>query len=304
FDRAVERTPQFSRGFFVNVLPRDDAAAPAQICNLAAAGLERAAHQRLHQRGRFVPAAEKGVEPVGRVFELDLGERDAGRFHGFDRGVERARMPGDRDRHVAQIGKGANARILPHHDRAGTHCGVEPDDLALAQPLHALDRAPFTYGVDFERAVLKLGLLPTTSKILHTALGAFGIVLVIDDVEALFGEEALLDRDPPGTVVGIAVALKTDGAGHGDTCRLDPTKAETTLCPEFHAATTEQVMGDGAHSAFVVAHGPSATKLPDGRMPRAGPCALLTSVRNRSRPTGCRRRFPTHDRWAPRSTSW
>jgi len=39
------------------------------------------------------------------------------------------------------------------------------------------------------------------SKILDTALGAFGIVLVIDDVEAFFGEEPLLDRDPPGTVM-------------------------------------------------------------------------------------------------------
>ena len=165
------------------------------------------------------------------MFELDLGERDAGRFHGFDRGVERARMPSDRDRHVAQFSQGVNARILPHHDRAGTHRGVEPDDLALAQPLHALDRAPFAYGVDFERAVLKLRLLPTMSKILDTALGAFGIVLVIDDVEAFFGEEALLDRDPPGTVMGIAVALETDGARHGDTSRLDPTKAANHVMP-------------------------------------------------------------------------
>jgi hypothetical protein len=53
-------------------------------------------------------------------------------------------------------------------------------------------------------------------EVLHPALGAFGIVLVIDDVEAFFGEEALLDRHPPGTVVGIAVALETDGAGHGN----------------------------------------------------------------------------------------
>src|SRR5262249_38785808 len=103
----------------------------------------------------------------------------------------------------------------PHHDRAGTHRGVEPDDLASAQPLHALDRAPFAYRIDLERALLKLRLLPTMGEILHPALGAFGVVLVIDDVEAFFGEEALLDRHPPGTVMGIAVALETDGAGHG-----------------------------------------------------------------------------------------
>jgi hypothetical protein len=69
------------------------------------------------------------------------------------------------------------------------------------------------------------------SKILDTALGAFGIVLVIDDVEPFFGEEALLDCDPPGTVMGIAVALETDGARHGDTCRLDPTKAGNHVMP-------------------------------------------------------------------------
>src|SRR5262245_39164351 len=38
-------------------------------------------------------------------------------------------------------------------------------------------------------------------------------------------------------------------------------------------------------------------------MPRAGPCGLLTSVRKQSRPGVCRRRVPTHDRWAPRSIS-
>jgi hypothetical protein len=54
---------------------------------------------------------------------------------------------------------------------------------------------------------------------------------VIDDVEAFFGEEALLDRDPPGTVMGIAVALETDGARHGDTSRLDPTKAANHVMP-------------------------------------------------------------------------
>ena len=37
FDRAIERAPQLPRGFFVNILPRDDAAAPTQIGNFAAA---------------------------------------------------------------------------------------------------------------------------------------------------------------------------------------------------------------------------------------------------------------------------
>src|SRR5262249_29267331 len=137
-----------------------------------------------------------------------------------DRGIERARMPGDRDRHVAQIGKGVNARILPHHDRAGAHRGAKPDDLASAQPLHALDRAPFPYRIDPHPALLKLLLLPPMGEILLRALGAFGIVLVIDDVEAFFGEEALLDRYPPGTVMGIAVALETDGARHGRSAGL------------------------------------------------------------------------------------
>ena len=35
------------------------------------------------------------------------------------------------------------------------------------------------------------------------------------DGQPFVGEEALLDRNPPGTVVGVAVALETNGAGHG-----------------------------------------------------------------------------------------
>src|SRR5262249_7508101 len=124
-------------------------------------------------------------------------------------------MAGDRDRHVAQIGKGVNARILPHHDLAGAHRGVEPDDLASAQPLHALDRAPFAYRIDFERALLKLRLLPAMGEIFHPALGAFWFVLVTDEGEPFLAKKALPEGDPPRTVMGIAVALETDGAGHG-----------------------------------------------------------------------------------------
>jgi hypothetical protein len=34
-------------------------------------------------------------------------------------------------------------------------------------------------------------------------------------VEAFILEKALLEGDTPGAVVGVAVALQTDGAGHG-----------------------------------------------------------------------------------------
>jgi hypothetical protein len=131
-------------------------------------------------------------------------------------------MPGDRNRHVAQVGKAQNGRILSDHDRAGAHRGIEPDDLAFAQPLHALDRSPFADGIHFERALLKLRLLPAMGEIFHPAFGALGVVLVIDDVEALFGKEALLHGHPPGTVMGVAVALYTDRAGHGTPTAIEP----------------------------------------------------------------------------------
>ncbi len=43
---------------------------------------------------------------------------------------------------------------------------------------------------------------------------------MIFDVQSFGGEEALLDRDAPGTVMGVAVALQADGfslgrLGHG-----------------------------------------------------------------------------------------
>jgi hypothetical protein len=37
---------------------------------------------------------------------------------------------------------------------------------------------------------------------------------VILDLKAFVGEKALLDRDPPGAIMGIAVALQTYGSGH------------------------------------------------------------------------------------------
>jgi len=61
---------------------------------------------------------------------------------------------------------------------------------------------------------LQLLLLPALREILDPSGGAFGIVLVIFDVQAFGGEEALLDRDPPRPVVGVAVALQADGLGH------------------------------------------------------------------------------------------
>ena len=98
-------------------------------------------------------------------------------------------------------------RILPHHQRAGAHRRVEPDDLAAAERLDALDRTPFADRIDFERALLQLRFLPPLREILDAARGAFWIVFVIFDFEAFGGEEALLDGDPPRAIVGIAVAL-------------------------------------------------------------------------------------------------
>ena len=51
-------------------------------------------------------------------------------------------------------------------------------------------------------------------KILDAARGAIRIVFVIFDAKALGGEEALLDGDSPGAVVGVAVALQAYGSAH------------------------------------------------------------------------------------------
>ncbi len=90
-----------------------------------------------------------------------------------------------------------------------------PMILPRAELLDALDRAPFAHRIDLERAVLELAFLPALGEILHPPGDALGVVLVVLDLEALGGEEALLDRDPPGPVMGVAVALQADGTGHG-----------------------------------------------------------------------------------------
>src|SRR5262249_3179668 len=158
--------------------------------------------------------AEQRREPVVGVHELDLGERHARRLQRLDGGIEGAGMPGDRDHDVAQFPKRTNGGVLAHHDGAGAHRGVEADDFSLSQGLHALDRAPFAYRIDLEGALLQLRFLPALGKILHPSGRPFGIVLVVFDGEPFGGEEALLDGDAPGTVVGIAVALQADGATH------------------------------------------------------------------------------------------
>ena len=104
---------------------------------------------------------------------------------------------------------------LPHHDRAGADRGVEADDLALAERLDALDRAPFAHRIDFERALLELRFFPALGEILDPARDALRIVFGVFDGQTLVGKEALLERDPPGPVVGVAVALQTDDARHG-----------------------------------------------------------------------------------------
>src|SRR5215813_7847310 len=114
------------------------------------------------------------------------------------------------------IGQRLHTRIPSHHDRASAYRGVEPDDFAAAQLLHALDSAPLAHRIDFECPLLELRLLPSLREVLDAAFVTFGIVLVIDDVEPFFGKEALLHRNPPGSVMGVAVALKPNGARHGN----------------------------------------------------------------------------------------
>src|SRR5262249_47705812 len=124
------------------------------------------------------------------------------------------RVPSHRDRHVAEICQGTNRGIRAHHDGAGSHGAVEPDDPASAQGLDTLDGAPFAYRIDVEGALLQLRFLPALGKALHAPGSAFRIVLVVFDGEAFVGEEALLDGDAPRPVVRIAVALQAYGASH------------------------------------------------------------------------------------------
>src|SRR5207253_4234663 len=149
------------------------------------------------------------------MHELELVEWHARGLQHLDRGVESAGVPGHCNRHVAQLGETRNARILAHHDGAGTRGGVQPDDFSLAELLHALNRAPFTHWIDFERTLAQLRFLPALGKVLDPALDALGIVLVIFDIEPFVGKKALLDGDAPGAVMRIAVALQADGGRHG-----------------------------------------------------------------------------------------
>ena len=146
--------------------------------------------------------------------QLDRIEGYARGFQHFDRGVKRAGVPGDGDRNIAQLGGGRDLGLFAHHQCAGAHRGIEPDDLAAAKRLHALDRAPFAHRIDFQRALLELRFLPALREILYPSGRALGVVLEILDVKSLGGEETLFDRDPPGPIMGVAVALQSDGARH------------------------------------------------------------------------------------------
>jgi hypothetical protein len=98
---------------------------------------------------------------------------------------------------------------------APAHGRVQTDDLAAAERLNALDRAPFADRINFERTLLQLRFFPALRKILDAAGRALRIVFVIFDRETFGGEETLFDGDPPGPVVGVAVALQADGSAHG-----------------------------------------------------------------------------------------
>src|SRR5262249_7031659 len=69
------------------------------------------------------------------------------------------------------------------------------------------------HGIDFERALLQLRFLPALREVLDPASGAFRIIFVILNLKAFGGEEALFDRDTPGAIVAIAVALQSYGWG-------------------------------------------------------------------------------------------
>jgi hypothetical protein len=78
-------------------------------------------------------------------------------------------------------------------------------------------------------------------KVLHAAVGALGVVLVIDDVESFLGEEALLDGDTPGTIVGVAVAWRRMVRAMGrpvDVIRMRGGMRSIVICPEIRLATT------------------------------------------------------------------
>jgi len=101
--------------------------------------------------------------------------------------------------HIAELGETfdflESARTM---NGAGTRRCVEADDAAMAELLHAFDRAPFADRIDFERAARQLRFLPALGKFLDPAGDTFRIVLVIFDVEAFVLEEALFDATRQG----------------------------------------------------------------------------------------------------------
>src|SRR5262249_20907909 len=212
---AVERAPDLLSRLLIDLLAGDNAAAPAQIGDLAAARLQRPAHQRLHQGGCFVTTAQHRVEAVVGVFELNFVEWHAGRLHRFNGRVERARMPGDGNRNVTQVGERAHWRVRTNQNGSCTDRGIEPDDPAFSELLHPFDRTPLAHGINFKRPLLQLAFLPALGEILHAAFRSLRVVLVVDDLDAFIGKKSLLYCNTPGPVMSIAVALHANGFAHG-----------------------------------------------------------------------------------------
>src|SRR6185295_7458131 len=103
------------------------------------------------------------------MLELDLLERDAGFFQRFDGCIEGTGMPRHRDRDIAKLRQARDRGVLAHHDGASACRGVEADDLAGAELLNALDRAPLANRVDVEGTSLELGFLPSLGEVLDPA---------------------------------------------------------------------------------------------------------------------------------------
>src|SRR5262249_48323609 len=147
---------------------------------------------------------------------------------------------------------------LAHHDGACACRRIETDDPAAPQLLHALDRAPFAHRINLEFAAGQLRLLPAFREILHAAGHAFGIVLIILDVEVFILEEALLDGDAPGAIVGVAVALNANGARHGIILDLHSGAWKVQgayvafKLPPVRAARSRHVLTAKARDAFIV----------------------------------------------------
>ena len=162
-------------------------------------------------------AAEQRVEPVVGVHELDLVERHAGGLQHLDRGIEGAGVPGHGDRHdCADRRASAIVRILAHHDGAGAHRGVEPDDLAPARAAARARSRPIRTP-DRPRARRPGAAIPSSGRQNPSRVRPRPWDCPRDTRPSspVGFEEALLDRDPPRPVMGIAVALQADGTGMG-----------------------------------------------------------------------------------------